>query len=506
MQDAPTTTAQGSTHQHSDAQRPVGWTDGTAAGPDRSPAPRGPVIGSWRAWAELLRISNLPTILGDCAVGLCIAMALYAMWQGPANATDVLYRSPALIGGVCIGMCMLYLGGMVLNGILDRNVDAVERPERPIPSGRIPLRVAWTVAVVLMLGGLWPSSLGRAPVPEIAAAAVAIWLSAYAKRSANPALQILARGWMAIAVIAAVWWMAVPLVTPIGSDVAEDLPENTLAQMRLGMRLTYAPALLIALSAIAYNVVHLRTAWSVGLMALCRALVPVSVAIAVLEPSGILGPIRATWIASGTLPPYLLFFMFTPPLALMLHTLALSNAARREADASGQASCSACGHLLAPGASPDRCSECGRDFAAHAPSVPPAPEDRAIGILATVGAAALVAGMALWTPRLTATGWRIGALANAQDTWFGIPKSAMTITVLATVAIPLALYIAVALRGHAVANGHPTRRPSGIARLVAAIALLDAAACWALGYPLLGAACMGLYGITRLLQRTVPAS
>ena len=464
------------------------------------------MVGAWRAWAELLRISNLPTILGDCAVGLCIAMAAYSLWQGPAGSMDLLRDNPWLIAGACAGMCMLYLGGMVLNGILDRHIDAVERPGRPIPSGRIPLRVAWTAAVVLMLGGLWPSSLGRAPIPEIAAAAVAIWLSAHAKRSANPALTILARGWMAVAVIAAIWWMAVPLVTPIGSDAAKDLTENALAQTRLGMRLTYAPALLIALCAVAYNLVHSRTAWSVALMALCRALVPVSVAMAALAPSGIFGQVRATWIASGRIPADLVFFLATPAIALMLHTLALSLAARREVDASGTRACSACGHQLAPGTSPERCSECGSDLLANPPSVPPAPEDRAIGIVGTIGAVALLIGVAILTPRLTATGWRIGAMANPQDTWFGIPKLASTITVLATAAIPLAMFVAAALRGHAVASGHLTRRPAGIARLVAAVALLDAAACWALGYPLLGAACIALYLLTRLLQRSVAAS
>ena len=480
--------------------------DATITSADVQGSARAPIIGSWRAWAELLRISNLPTILGDCAVGLCIAMAVYSLWRGPASAMDLLQDNPWLIAGVCIGMCMLYLGGMVLNGILDRHIDAAERPNRPIPSGRIPLRVAWTAAVVLMLGGLAPSSLGRVPIPEIAAATVAIWLSAHAKRSANPTLALLARGWMAIAVVAAIWWMAVPLVTPIGSDVAEDLPESALAQMQLGMRLTYAPALLIALSAIAYNLVHSRTAWSVALMALCRALVPVSVAMAALAPSGIFGQVRATWIASGRIPTDLVFFLATPAIALMLHTLALSIAARREVDASGPKACSACGHPLAPGSSPERCSECGSDLLANPPSVPPAPEARAAGIVATVGAVALLVGVAILTPRATATGWRIGAMANAQDTWFGIPKSPMTLAVLATVVIPLALYLAVALRGYAVAAGHLTRRPAGIARLVAAIALLDATACWALGYPLLGAACIGIYAITRLLQRTVPAS
>ena len=470
---------------------------------------RAPIIGSWRAWAELLRISNLPTILSDCAVGLCMAMAAYSLWQGPASAMDLLQDNPWLIAGVCVGMCMLYLGGMVLNGIADRHIDALERPSRPIPSGRIPLRVAWTVAVVLMLGGLWPSSLGRAPIPEIAAATVAIWLSAYAKRSANPALTILARGWMAIAVIAALWWMAVPLVTPIGSDVAEDLPENALAQMRLGMRMTYAPALVIALAAVAYNVVHSRTAWSVALMALCRALVPIAVAMAALAPSGIFGPVRATWIASGRIPGELIFFLATPAVALMLHTIALSLAARREVDASARRACSVCGHGLAPGDPPARCSECGADFSANPPSPPPAPEDRAIGIVGTVGAAALMVGVAILTPRLTATGWRFGAApATGQDTLLGFAVNPVMVrwAIMVSVAVPLTMFVAAALRGHSVANGHLTRRPPGIARLVAAIALLDAAACWALGYPVIGAVCIGLYLITRLLQRTAPAS
>ena len=505
MQDAPITAAesQGSTHEGSD---PAGATRHVPSGAGPSTAERPPRVGSWRAWAELLRISNLPTILADCAAGLGIAMALYAVWRGPAGAAEVLRDNPALIAGVCTGMCMLYLGGMVLNGILDRRVDAIERPGRPIPSGRIPLRVAWTVAIVLMLGGLWPSSLGRAPIPEIAAAAVAIWLSSYATRTANQTLALLARGWTAIAIIAALWWMAVPLVTPIGSDVAEDIPENTLAQMQLGMRLTYLPALAIALSAVAYNVVHTRTAWSVALMALCRALVPVSVAMAVLAPSGIFGFVRATWVASGRIPGELILFIATPALALMLHTLVLSLVARREVDPSARTACTLCGHQLGPGAAPAHCTECGADFAKSPPSVPPSRDDRALGAMGTVGAAALLLGIAVLTPRLTAMGWRMGATPSPQGTWLGIPNTAMTWTVLATAVIPLALYAAASIRGHTVASGHLTRRPAGIARLVASIALLDAAACWALGYPLLGAACIGLYLVTRLLQRVVPAS
>lgn len=48
----------------------------------------------------------------------------------------------------------LYLGGMVWNDIFDREVDATERPKRPIPSGRVTLREGVIFGVVLMAGGL----------------------------------------------------------------------------------------------------------------------------------------------------------------------------------------------------------------------------------------------------------------------------------------------------------------------------------------------------------------
>jgi hypothetical protein len=117
MQDAPTTAADvhGSTHTHAHSGgQPAGGSHDAPSALISSAATRAPIIGSWRAWAELLRISNLPTILGDCAVGLCIATASYSLWKGPAEAMDLLRGNPWLVGGVCMGMCMLYLGGMVM--------------------------------------------------------------------------------------------------------------------------------------------------------------------------------------------------------------------------------------------------------------------------------------------------------------------------------------------------------------------------------------------------------
>jgi 4-hydroxybenzoate polyprenyltransferase len=56
--------------------------------------------------------------------------------------------------GVMGSSVCLYWAGMALNDYADATIDAVERPERPVPSGRVPRRTALTVAGALTLGGL----------------------------------------------------------------------------------------------------------------------------------------------------------------------------------------------------------------------------------------------------------------------------------------------------------------------------------------------------------------
>ncbi|MFI7412014.1 SCO3242 family prenyltransferase [Streptomyces sp. NPDC049627] len=60
------------------------------------------------------------------------------------------------IGVIGSSVC-LYWAGMALNDYADAAVDSVERPERPVPSGRVPRRTALAVA-----GGLTAAGLGLA--------------------------------------------------------------------------------------------------------------------------------------------------------------------------------------------------------------------------------------------------------------------------------------------------------------------------------------------------------
>lgn len=94
-----------------------------------------------RSYAELTRISNLPTVwtnvLTGAAIGALGAEAFpWATWAVVASAVS-----------------LLYLGGMAMNDVMDVGVDRKERPTRPIPSGRVSMVAALTLVVACLLGG-----------------------------------------------------------------------------------------------------------------------------------------------------------------------------------------------------------------------------------------------------------------------------------------------------------------------------------------------------------------
>lgn len=100
--------------------------------------------GTARAWAELGRVSNLPTIVSNVVVGPAAAAA--AM---PGSRIE--WKDAAVAGA---GVAILYLAGMVLNDVIDVTLDRRERPSRPIPSGRVSRRAAMVACGVLMAAGV----------------------------------------------------------------------------------------------------------------------------------------------------------------------------------------------------------------------------------------------------------------------------------------------------------------------------------------------------------------
>ncbi|MEO2030761.1 MAG: UbiA family prenyltransferase [Planctomycetaceae bacterium] len=95
-------------------------------------------------WLQLLRLPTVFTALADVLCGFFLGAALQS--SGGTNWLALAWLMASSAG--------LYLGGMVLNDVFDVRLDAVERPERPIPGNRITLRAAAAVGGLLMAAGL----------------------------------------------------------------------------------------------------------------------------------------------------------------------------------------------------------------------------------------------------------------------------------------------------------------------------------------------------------------
>jgi 4-hydroxybenzoate polyprenyltransferase len=95
-----------------------------------------------RAYAQLVRLPNLPTALADVCLGFLATKSVFAPTRWPAFAC-------LLLASGC-----LYCGGMVWNDFFDVEQDKRERPDRPIPSGRVPRREAARLGAGLLAAGV----------------------------------------------------------------------------------------------------------------------------------------------------------------------------------------------------------------------------------------------------------------------------------------------------------------------------------------------------------------
>lgn len=116
---------------------------------------------NWEIALKLGRVSNLPTVWTNAAAGIVLTGGVVADYR-------ILY--------VIIALSLSYIGGMFLNDAYDAEIDAIERPERPIPSGQVSQSAVfrWAFAmlaasIVILLGigmllpdgtGVWPALSG----------------------------------------------------------------------------------------------------------------------------------------------------------------------------------------------------------------------------------------------------------------------------------------------------------------------------------------------------------
>ncbi|MFG3532558.1 SCO3242 family prenyltransferase [Streptomyces sp. NPDC047917] len=115
-----------------------------------------------RTYAELVRAPAAITVPGDVVAG-----ALAAGRPGIGRTTGLAASSVAL-----------YWAGMALNDWADRAEDATERPERPIPSGRLTPSAALATAIGLTGAGLGLAALAggrRTLLRRTLPLAAAVW-------------------------------------------------------------------------------------------------------------------------------------------------------------------------------------------------------------------------------------------------------------------------------------------------------------------------------------------
>lgn len=93
----------------------------------------------WGTYLALGRVSNLPTVWTNVLAGVALAGGVV---------------SAGRIAWLALALSLFYVGGMFLNDAFDRDWDARERPERPIPSGRVSAREVFAVGFGLIAAGL----------------------------------------------------------------------------------------------------------------------------------------------------------------------------------------------------------------------------------------------------------------------------------------------------------------------------------------------------------------
>jgi 4-hydroxybenzoate polyprenyltransferase len=96
-------------------------------------------------YLQLMRPANLITAIADIMAGL--SMAKFTFSTETLSIQTILLLSISTVG--------LYGGGVVFNDVFDAELDALERPERAIPSGKVSKQNASILGVLLLILGVF---------------------------------------------------------------------------------------------------------------------------------------------------------------------------------------------------------------------------------------------------------------------------------------------------------------------------------------------------------------
>ncbi len=110
-------------------------------------------LSDQRLWAylQLMRPANIVTSWADILVGFAASGSVVILNE--VVTVRVMLASLVPLAWLLLATTALYGGGVVFNDVFDAELDAKERPERPIPSGRASRQGAtWLGSLLLVLG------------------------------------------------------------------------------------------------------------------------------------------------------------------------------------------------------------------------------------------------------------------------------------------------------------------------------------------------------------------
>ncbi|MBR8838004.1 MAG: UbiA-like protein EboC [Stigonema ocellatum SAG 48.90 = DSM 106950] len=139
-------------------------------------------LSPYRFWAylQLMRPANIVTAWADVLAGF--AASGWVVFINETNGGTTLFHLIPL-AWLLLATTGLYGGGIVFNDVFDAEIDAKERPERPIPSGRASRWGATILGSILLSTGILASAQVSWPSATIACsiAASALLYDAYGK-------------------------------------------------------------------------------------------------------------------------------------------------------------------------------------------------------------------------------------------------------------------------------------------------------------------------------------
>lgn len=109
-------------------------------------------------YLRLMRPANVVTAVADVLAGIAIAGYFIPSAPGSFGWGDMqMPMLPVML--LCLSTIGLYSGGIIMNDVFDAELDAKERPERPIPSGLISKKAATIFGGIFFFIGIFSAGL-----------------------------------------------------------------------------------------------------------------------------------------------------------------------------------------------------------------------------------------------------------------------------------------------------------------------------------------------------------